>query len=131
MKDNNDLKRIIFVGMHNKPEKKALDSSTMTGKIVDKIIDKVPAKCECVKTNLCDIDYLPKDKQEIWEWNLNWIESNNPSDNTIIALLGRWVQKHFIFAGCKQINLTHPAGIFGTTNKQKYVKDAVNQKIFK
>ena len=115
--------RVIFVGMHNKPNKQPLDSSTMTGKVIDRIIEKIPATC--IKTNLCDIDYFPKDKKLIWACNLEWNERQQPTSDTIIVLLGGWVQKNFLLTEAKIIKLTHPAGIFGTKNKDEYVSGAV------
>ena len=111
--------------MHNKPNKQPLDSSTMTGKVIDRIIEKIPATC--IKTNLCDIDYFPKDKKLIWACNFEWNERQQPTSDDIIVLLGGWVQKNFLLTKAKIINLTHPAGIFGTKNKDEYVIGAVEK----
>ena len=115
--------KVIFVGMHNKPNKQPLDSSTMTGKVIDRIIEKIPATC--IKTNLCDIDYFPKDKKLIWACNLEWNERQQPTSDTVIVLLGGWVQKNFLLTEAKIIKLNHPAGILGTKNKDEYVSGAV------
>jgi hypothetical protein len=42
-------------------------------------------------------------------------------------LLGGWVQKNFLLTEAKIIKLTHPAGIFGTNNKEQYITDAVDK----
>jgi hypothetical protein len=47
--------RIIFVGIHNKPGMKPLDSRTKSGKIIDEVIRGLEGR-ECVKTNLFDCD---------------------------------------------------------------------------
>ncbi len=117
--------KVIFVGMHNKPNMTALDSRTTTGKIIDRIIEKTPTNC--IKSNLCDIDYLPKDKELIKTLNLNWHKQNKPDKNTIIILLGHWVQKNFLLQKIKIINLKHPAAIFGTKNKEQYIQDALKK----
>lgn len=115
--------KVIFVGMHNKPNKQPLDSSTMTGKVIDRIIEKIPATC--IKTNLCDIDYFPKDWLVINDEYGKWIEKHKPQSNDVIILLGRWVQDNFFYKETNIIKLTHPAGIFGTKNKDEYVSGAV------
>jgi hypothetical protein len=49
--------RIIFVGVHNKPFKKPLDSRTSSGKRIDKIISHLP-NLECEKMNLFNLPSL-------------------------------------------------------------------------
>lgn len=121
--------KVIFVGMFNKPNKKPLDSSTMTGKIIDSIIEKIPVIC--IKTNLCDIDYFPKDRNLIWASNLDWIEKQQPTSETIIVLLGKWVQKNFTLEKAKFIKIPHPASVFGTNNRDEYVKNSIESIILK
>jgi len=111
--------------MHNKPNTKALDSKTITGKIIDEIIRKIPA--QYIKTNLCNIDYLPKDKKIIKSCNSKWYRKYKPKNNTIIVLLDKWVQKNFSITDAKIIELAHPASIFGFKNKVKYIRDAIRK----
>lgn len=115
----------FFVGMHNKPGMKPLDSKTMSGKMIDAIINELPIFC--TKTNLCEVDYFPKDKREIWAGNLIWSEKYQPTNDSIIVLLGGWVHKHFLLTNAKIIKLPHPASCFGNVNKEKYVKNAVEK----
>jgi hypothetical protein len=115
----------FFVGMHNKLGMKPLDSKTMSGKMIDAIIGELPVFC--TKTNLCEVDYFPKDKREIWEGNLMWSEKYQPTIDSIIVLLGAWVHKHFLLTNAKIIKLPHPASQFGNVNKEKYVKNAVDK----
>ena len=117
--------RIIFVGIHNKQNMTALDSKTMTGKVIDRIIVKIPTLC--IKTNLCDIDYFPKNKRLLRLCNFEWNEKHRPDKDTIIVLLGGLVQKNFLLTEGKIINLAHPAGVFGTNNKEQYVVGAVEK----
>ena len=115
--------RVFFVGMHNKPGKLPLDSSTMTGKVIDRIISEISV--ECIKTNLCDIDYFPKDKVLINECNIEWYYKHNPNSKDIVILLGRWVQQNFRLTIAKTLKFTHPAGIYGTKNKEQYILNSI------
>ena len=117
--------KVIFVGMHNKPGMKPLDSKTVSGEMIDSIINQLSVFC--IKTNLCEVDYLPKDKREIWAGNLMWSEKYQPTIDSIIVLLGGWVHKHFLLTNAKIIKLPHPAYQFGNVNKEKYVKNAVDK----
>ena len=116
---------VLFVGMHNKPGMKPLDSKTMSGKMIDAIIKDLTFKC--TKTNLCEIEYFPKDKREIWVGNLTWNSKYEPTPDTIIVLLGQWVQKNFLLIRAKIVKLPHPASCMGTVNKEKYVKNAIER----
>jgi hypothetical protein len=119
--------RVIFVGIHNKPNKQPLDSSTMTGRVIDRIIEKIPAIC--IKTNLCDIDYFPKEKKLIWPCNLEWNERQQPTSDTIIVLLGGWVQKNFLLTEAKIIKLAHPASFNYRSKEQteEYINSSVKK----
>ena len=78
--------KIIFVGIHNKPGKIPLCSSTPTGKIIKQITEKIKTK-KIVKTNLYDVDYLPVQEIEKGEFRedlfhrLNVIPIQVPSLN--------------------------------------------------
>src|SRR3990167_5137161 len=113
------MARVIFVGIHNKPNMQPLDSQTMTGKVIDKMIAKL--QCDCIKTNLCNVEYLPEDFAEINEKAIAWHKKHKPEPSDVIVLLGRWVKEHFWYDYLKVIALTHPAGIYGAKNKVEYV----------
>lgn len=115
----------FFVGMHNKPNMKPLDSKTMSGKIIDAIINELPIFCE--KTNMCEVDYMPKEKREIWAHNLEWNEKYQPTTDSIIVLLGGWVHKHFLLTNAKIIKLPHPASSIYHAKKEDYIKNAVDK----
>lgn len=120
----------FFVGMHNKPGMKPLDSKTTSGKLIDAVIFRLPFTC--IKTNLCEVDYMPTDHDEIWDHNWNWIKKYAPEtgifdDKTIVVLLGNWVHKNFKVSGGNIIKLAHPSSCFGRVNKEKYVLNAVNK----
>lgn len=115
--------RIIFVGMYHKPGKEALDSSTMTGKVIDKIIHHFPNH-DCQKVNLCETDYQPP------KWMMNdlatkWKLKYQPSLDDVVILLGGWVRTHLKISGTRIVLLKHPAGVFG--KKDEYIQDAVAQ----
>lgn len=116
---------VLFVGMHNKPGMKPLDSKTMSGKMIDAVIKELPFKC--TKTNLCDVDYLPKDKKEIWKHNVEWYNRFNPYSETIVVLLGAWVKDNFFSTHGKIVKLPHPASCMGNVNKENYVKTAIDR----
>lgn len=117
--------KVYFVGIHNKPGLKPLDSKSMTGKVIDQIIAELPF--DCIKTNLCEDDYLPTDKAEIMADSMIWYNKYLPKETDIIVLLGRWVQENFLYSASKMIHLTHPAGIYGTRNKKEYIEKAINK----
>ena len=86
---------VLFVGMHNKVGMKPLDSKTMSGKMIDAVIKELPFKC--TKTNLCEVEYLPKDWLEINQHGIDWGEKYKPKENDIVVLLGKWVHDNFFF----------------------------------
>jgi hypothetical protein len=116
---------VLFVGMHNKPGMKPLDSKTMSGKMIDAVIKELPFKCS--KTNLCEVEYFPKDKKEIWSGNLEWNNKYQPTDESIIVLLGQWVQKNFLLTNAKIVKLPHPASCMGSVNKENYIRNAITR----
>lgn len=119
--------RIFFIGMHNKPGMGALDSKTMTGKIVDEIISRLPDR-ECIKTNLCDTEYLPTEFREIMAASLIWDKQYKPTDEDLLVLLGKWVDKNIAFGDyLPVVRLTHPAARIVTSNRQKYIDESVQK----
>ncbi len=118
--------RVFFVGMHNKAGMKPLDSKTMSGKMIDSIIKEMTVGC--IKTNLCECEYQPMDKQEITNWGTLWHEKYSPCDTDVIVLLGAWVHKYFIRVGAIPIiKLPHPASCMGNVNKENYILNAIQK----
>jgi hypothetical protein len=111
--------RIIFVGVHNKSDLKPLDSKTKTGKIVDKIINKLPKDYIWVKTNLFNQEYLPLDDYE--KYIEEWYWTNLPTNYDIVILLGKDVQKHFNIELKRIIKVNHPASIYGKEKEGVYI----------
>jgi hypothetical protein len=120
--------RIIFVGLHNKPGKIALCSSTKSGKLIDRIIKNFGT--ECVKTNLYDVDYFPVDKAEQFNLAMDWWERVNPNEEDVIVLLGNATHKGFKCPFLPQfrptvIKIAHPASKFSHDAMNEYVNSAV------
>jgi len=118
--------RIIFVGMHNKPGKQPLDSSTMTGKVIDRIIEQLKPY-ECIKSNLFDKEYFPNSEVEIWNSHIRWYNKFKPIDKDLIILLGKWTQDNFLPAPGIVIKLDHPASFNyrSKAQKEEYINSAV------
>lgn len=116
---------VFFVGIHNKPGMKPLDSQTMSGKIIDGIIKELPFKC--VKTNLCEIEYMPTDWNQINEAGITWGEKYPRKKTDIVVLLGAWVHDNFFWNDCKIVKLPHPASFISRVNKENYIKKAIDK----
>jgi len=111
--------RIIFVGIHNKPNTKPLDSNTKSGKLIDKIILNLKEH-KCLKTNLFDLDSIP---ENIEHHQKIWIDTNNPQKEDVIILLGSNVHKFFPQVPSKIIKVKHPSAIWSNKEKVNYVKN--------
>jgi len=121
--------RVIFVGIHNKPDTPPLCSTTRTGKLIDRVIDQIDI--ECLKTNLFDDDSIPKEPYLIVQHLVIWFYKNMPINGEVIVLLGKDAQKNFVNAiGMKVLNFPHPASIRSNYKKDLYVNSmvkAINQ----
>lgn len=116
--------RVIFVGMHNKPNKAPLCSSTKSGKMVDKIIAQVDGFT--IKTNLFDIDYFPiRSEHDYYANGLEYIEAHNISEDDICVLMGKFVQENFPKTNATLIKIPHPSYPRSHEAKAKYVENAV------
>jgi hypothetical protein len=117
--------RIIFVGLHNKPGMKPLDSKTKSGKLIDRIIQLISEGHEVIKSNLFDVDYFPP--SDDYRVLINqWLYKHNPDTNTIFILLGQFVHNHFPFC-CNLIRIAHPASKRSHRDMDEYVLNAVNK----
>lgn len=115
---------VLFVGMHNKSNMQPLDSGTWSGKIIDKIVAGL--KNDCIKTNLCDVDYLPNDKKEIEQHNYKWYFKYHKKQS-VIVLLGNWVKENFYRDDKKVIVLNHPSSFICRKNVNEYVSNAIQK----
>ena len=118
--------RIIFVGVHNKPNTPPLDSSTKSGKLIDRIIKRID--CEAIKTNLFDVEYYPKNISERVSLVQKWVDCHKPQKNDVIVVLGGLARKSFpLLSDPLTIFIHHPSSVWSKTAKATYVQKAVLQ----
>lgn len=118
--------RIIFVGVHNKPNLPPLCPSTKTGKLINRIINKLPKNIEIVKTNLFNVDYFPENKDMI-NLSYEWYWSNLPTNEDIIILLGLITHRQFKHDVDNLIKIDHPASKRSHDDMDRYVLDTVSK----
>ena len=125
--------RIIFVGIHNKGDKKPLCPSTLSGKIISEICKRLPKEYKILRTNLYNLNRMPEadeinDTSE-WYWTIL------PTEDDIIVLLGAFIHKHFKYTDFNIVKLPHPASSFYRTDgTNNYINNAVKKiidKLFK
>ena len=113
---------IYFVGVHYKKGYTALDSRTISGKIIDRIIEGV-GKDRCEKMNLYPTEYLPSvDFQK--EYIQKFI--NSIDNNSLYILLGKevWIVREHIH---NSFLFYHPS--YYNRNGTKKVNDFVCEAI--
>jgi len=118
------MKRVIFVGLHNKPGMKPLDSKTKSGKLIDRIIEKCRRHgMNVLKTNLFDVDYLPG-KALMPIMSFEWIERVELFKGDIIVLLGGMTHKYFppLPMDYTPIEIAHPASKRSHKEMDEYVE---------
>lgn len=118
--------RIIFVGVHNKPNLQPLCSSTKTGKLVNRIINELPKGFEIEKTNLFNVDYFPEYAKMIDLGN-EWYWTNLPTNEDIVVLLGAITHKQFRHDVENLIKIAHPASKYSHKDMDEYVLSAVEK----
>ena len=128
------MKRIIFVGMCHKPDKPALCPTTKTGKLINRIIAKLPSSTQIEKTNLYSTDYLPMKSDEQIELQEEWFWTTLPTYDDVIVLLGQRTQLDFVRMNnnhnLRPLRVAHPASKRSHVDMDKYVND-VSMKILK
>lgn len=102
-----------------------LGSSTKSGKLIDRIINLLPADINIIKSNLFHVDYMPKQPEfdmlfSKWYWRCL------PKSDDIIILLGDFVHKHFPFKTGKVIKIAHPASKRCHVDMDDYVFNTYN-----
>jgi hypothetical protein len=111
--------KVIFVGMHNKPGMKPLDSKTLSGKIIDTIISRLDIPC--IKTNLCNTDYFITDDLDAEREAAEWYNRIEPDESDIVILLGRWVHDNFQYRLPKVFQVAHPAYRHNVQKREEYI----------
>lgn len=119
-------KRVFFVGVHNKKGCVPLDSKTISGKRIDMIIRELYG-FECHKTNLFDLEYLPKgfcEKSAVQ----NWMDRTLVNDKDIVVALGGTVSSAFNkFYPGNLICRKHPSIVMGSAMERVYVEIGLNE----
>lgn len=120
------MNRVIFVGLHNKPNMMPLDSRTKSGKLIDRIIDPLRYNgLEVVKTNLYDSDTLPEERRKD-DFKFDWIERVKLYKEDILVLLGAMVHNDFPkLPLAKTIKIAHPASKRSHVDMNEYVSTTV------
>jgi len=121
------MKRIIFVGICNKPDTKPLCSSTKSGKLIDRIIKKLPDGIEVVKTNLFDVDYPPKANSKVEaELKRDFSLRIQPTLDDIVVFLGVYTHAHYPrYINARIVRIGHPAAVLSNVKKDIYVATAL------
>lgn len=129
------MKRVIFVGVHNKRGMTPLDSKSRSGKLIDRIIRRLEVfephidySVTCVKSNTFNQYYLPEvydrgSTLDAWRYRAQYITGD------VVVLLGACVHK--VFYGCnfggKKILVGHPAGVWSKAKQVQYVRRALKK----
>lgn len=119
--------RVVFVGLHNKPNKTALCSSTRSGKTIDRIIEDL-GEYECIKTNLYDVGWLP-DGVNRFAYREAWRVNNGITDSDIIVGLGSKVKEGLEATSFDFIHVYHPAARKISSNqlKEEYILETIDK----
>lgn len=126
--------KIIFVGLSNKPNKNPLDSSTLSGALIDRVIEKLDF--ECLKTNL--VNFAPINENgklrypDMAEKNIGYkylkklLDKNQPC---IVVSLGSVVTKYLDNKIDNFISIKHPSyiSIYRRNDIDCYIDDVVNK----
>lgn len=123
------MPRVIFVGIHNKPAKQPLCSSTKTGKVIHEIMRNVlPINNAILLTNLFEVEYMPNfiSQQFLFE---EWMQKYRPTNEDIIVLLGKKVQEWFepYEYDFNLLNVYHPSYVIRKGKQLEYVEDVTKK----
>ena len=114
--------RVIFVGMHNKPGKAPLDSTTKSGKLIDRVIEQLPG-LTCVKSNLWDLDYFPSKEG----FNYKWASRVEYDSDDVVVCLGQCVIDAFRRGPIPFIHVGHPSAVWGKLAQVDYIQNCRNK----
>lgn len=118
------MSRIIIVGLHNKPGKTPLCSSTKSGKLIDRIINE-GGFTDVKKTNLFDCDYYPQRKTERSKKAMNWFYTHKPHTGELVVTLGTLVQESFPRILAPTLHIHHPASKRSHAAMNEYVAQTI------
>lgn len=120
------MRKVIFVGIHNKPGMKPLDSRTKTGRLVDLIIEGLsPIVFTAVKSNLWEVD--PSSERDAFAKWAKRVDLDPGRD--IVVLLGGQVTKQFAVEHytTRVVAIPHPSHVWSYLNQKEYVKAAIEK----
>ena len=114
--------KICFVGIHNRPGKTPLDSSTRTGKVIDRIIQACGDGFEFEKRNFFDMDRMPTNSE------VNGCINFVIDDNVFYVGLGA-VVRVYLAPLCESnfISVHHPSYAIRKGETEKYIKEVVSK----
>ena len=119
--------KVIFVGVHNKPDTNPLCIFTKTGKLLQRIIDRLPG-VEFIKSNLFDIDHFPNHLDDKRMLTGDWWYRIRPEPEDLIILLGSCVHKDFENRyEMKVLKYGHPSGVWSKEKQIDYVNKMVKE----
>lgn len=116
---------VTFVGIHYKEGKTALDSSTLSGQRIEKIISGLRNK-EVRKVNLFKTTNLPN--HGLLD-HLQNFQQRVPDKGTLV-LLGKQVQELFPYhwyPNAKKLRVDHPAYPKGVARVERYIQRLINR----
>lgn len=112
--------KVVFIGVHNKPRKPPLCSTTLSGSTIDAVIAQLNA--ECVKVNLYSTEYIPKGSEQIM-LIIEFLRTAPIEKEDIAVLLGYIVQ--YTLAPrlqCKLIRAAHPSLQYSKVSRPEYIQ---------
>lgn len=120
--------RVIFVGVHNKPGKMPLDSSTLTGKTVDAIASGLE-EFEIVKSNMHNLEYLPPIENRVFAIS-EWRKRVKYKRGNIVVALGAQVawdfsRNHPSTIRIDYISIDHPAKRMSADDRLRYIQESI------
>ena len=127
------MTKIFFIGLSNKVGKEPLSSETLSGALIDKIIENL--KFECIKTNLVNfppLDYNGKlrypnteEKNQGFKSLKLTLERNSPY---VAVCLGKKVSDYLSGKVESLLSIKHPAYIAVYKRKEVdlYIKNAID-----
>jgi hypothetical protein len=113
---------IYFVGIHHKPRKEAFCSTTLSGKKIDAVINRINDRC--MKVNLFTTEYIPVLQSDEYSIEIQGFFKRVPQDDCTIVLLGKAVLDHFphgYYRHCNVLIFRHPS-----FSPPSFVDDLVN-----
>ena len=119
--------KLIFVGLHNKPDTNPLCRFTKTGKLLQRVINQLP-EVDIEKTNLYDIDHYPSNSGDRHQMSIDWYWRVLPCPDDVIILLGAEVHKFFKYDKCKECSVlkyAHPASMRSHEAMNSYVNKMI------